>query len=456
MLDGREERAGEEQAGRRDRRPSRGRGRARRRDPRRDRCVVDVLSDRALSLRGVRAAGDRNALARRSQVARSAIRSVLIRSVAGEQVTDAATTSLLRLRWIPLWPRGDSRCSVRSIGPTARDAMRFPRHRQGTRPLRPISARVNGARSPDDEHRLARRHDGGRLGAAHRLRAAPHRPPREGAGVAARLRRSARCCCSTRTTSATSRARTSASGRATRARAACCCRARATRCCGTSARPPSTTSCTRRGCPSRAGRPASPRCAARCRARPACRTRSPARIHRELAERGLAGEPLGIDLTDMETLYSLQRQGIETADAQPVMMRARAIKTPDEIALLEHAAAIVDAVYEEIYRMLRPGVREHEIVAVAMQLLFELGSEQVEAINAVSGDRCNPHPHVFSRPPAAPRRPGLLRRHPLVHGLPHLLLPHVQRRRRHAVADRRLQAVPRVARHRRSSSSGPA
>ena len=43
--------------------------------------------------------------------------------------------------------------------------------------------------------------------------------------------------------------------------------------------------------------------------------------------------------------------------------------------------------------MLRPGIREHEIVARAMQMLFELGSEQVEAINAVSGDRCNPHPH---------------------------------------------------------------
>src|SRR5215468_6025753 len=120
------------------------------------------------------------------------------------------------------------------------------------------------------------------------------------------------------------------------------------------------------------------------------------RIQRELAERGLAAEPLGIDLTDMETLYSLHRQGIETADAQPVMMRARAIKTADEIALLDHAAAMVDAVYEEIYRMLRPGVREHEIVARAMQIAFELGSEQVEAINAVSGDRCNPHPHVFS------------------------------------------------------------
>ena len=78
------------------------------------------------------------------------------------------------------------------------------------------------------------------------------------------------------------------------------------------------------------------------------------------------------------------------------MLEARKIKTPDEIALLDQSAGLVDAVYEEIYRMLRPGVYEHEIVARAQQLLFEMGSEQVEAINAVSGDRCNPHPHVFS------------------------------------------------------------
>ncbi|MGH2916706.1 MAG: M24 family metallopeptidase [Solirubrobacteraceae bacterium] len=116
----------------------------------------------------------------------------------------------------------------------------------------------------------------------------------------------------------------------------------------------------------------------------------------ELRQHGLEREPLGLDLTDMETLASLHRAGIETADAQPVMLAARAIKTADEIALLDHAAAIVDAVYERIYELLRPGVREHEIVAEAHRLLFELGSEHVEAINAVSGDRCNPHPHVFS------------------------------------------------------------
>jgi Xaa-Pro aminopeptidase len=119
-------------------------------------------------------------------------------------------------------------------------------------------------------------------------------------------------------------------------------------------------------------------------------------IFDELRERGLEKEPLGIDLTDMETLASLHRRGIPTSNAQPVLLAARKIKTEDEIALLDHAAAIVDAVYERIYELLRPGIREHEIVAEAQRLLFELGSEQVEAINAVSGERCNPHPHVFS------------------------------------------------------------
>lgn len=115
-----------------------------------------------------------------------------------------------------------------------------------------------------------------------------------------------------------------------------------------------------------------------------------------LQDAGVADQPLGIDLSDMETLASLHRRGIATADAQPVLQAARKIKTEDEIALLDQAAGIVDAVYEQIYRSLRPGVSERDVVADAHRLLFELGSEQVEAINAVSGDRGNPHPHVFS------------------------------------------------------------
>jgi Xaa-Pro aminopeptidase len=119
-------------------------------------------------------------------------------------------------------------------------------------------------------------------------------------------------------------------------------------------------------------------------------------IESELRERGLADEPIGADVLDMTTVLALQRKGIALTDSQPIMLEARKIKSEDELALLDQAAGIVDAVYEQIFRTLRPGMTESQVVAEAMKLLFELGSEHVEAINAISGDRCSPHPHTFS------------------------------------------------------------
>jgi Xaa-Pro aminopeptidase len=77
-------------------------------------------------------------------------------------------------------------------------------------------------------------------------------------------------------------------------------------------------------------------------------------------------------------------------------MEARRVKTDDEIRLLTHAASMVDAAYEELYRFLRPGVRENECVGLVAKTLYDLGSEYVEGVNAISGERCSPHPHVFS------------------------------------------------------------
>jgi len=56
----------------------------------------------------------------------------------------------------------------------------------------------------------------------------------------------------------------------------------------------------------------------------------------------------------------------------------------------------VDAVYHMIWEDLKPGVRENDIVARANKMLYEMGSDDVEAINAISGERCNPHPHNFT------------------------------------------------------------
>jgi Xaa-Pro aminopeptidase len=124
--------------------------------------------------------------------------------------------------------------------------------------------------------------------------------------------------------------------------------------------------------------------------------RAVAEIVSELTAAGVAGMPLGVDIAETPMMLELLRAGVEVRDAQQVMLDARLIKSPDEIALLSTAAAMVDGVYQDIAEALKPGIRENEIVALANKRLYEMGSDDVEAINAVSGERCNPHPHNFS------------------------------------------------------------
>jgi Xaa-Pro dipeptidase len=115
-----------------------------------------------------------------------------------------------------------------------------------------------------------------------------------------------------------------------------------------------------------------------------------------LRDAGLADEPVGVDIVEPAFLFEMQRQGLQVVDCQQAMLDARVIKNIDEIVLLTQAAAMVDGVYADIVDALRPGVRENEIVALANKRLYEMGSDQVEAVNAISGERCNPHPHNFT------------------------------------------------------------
>ena len=115
-----------------------------------------------------------------------------------------------------------------------------------------------------------------------------------------------------------------------------------------------------------------------------------------LEEEGVAGMPVGVDVVEPPMMFELQKAGIEVRDGQQVMLEARQIKSADEITLLNIAAAMVDGVYQDIYEALKPGIRENEVVALANKRLYELGSDDVEAINAISGERCNPHPHNFT------------------------------------------------------------
>jgi len=120
------------------------------------------------------------------------------------------------------------------------------------------------------------------------------------------------------------------------------------------------------------------------------------KIRIELEERGLLNEPVGVDMVELPVLFALQAEGIKVVDGQQLMQAARLIKTQDEITLLNTACMMVDAAYEELYRAMKPGMRENECVGLVNKVLYDLGSEHVEGVNAISGERCNPHPHVYT------------------------------------------------------------
>jgi Xaa-Pro dipeptidase len=115
-----------------------------------------------------------------------------------------------------------------------------------------------------------------------------------------------------------------------------------------------------------------------------------------LDEEGVGDMPLGVDVVEPPMLFALQKEGIEIRDGQQTMLAAREVKNIDELTLLNMAAAMVDGVYQDIAEALKPGVQESQIVGLATKRLYEMGSDCVEAINSISGERCSPHPHNFT------------------------------------------------------------
>ena len=115
-----------------------------------------------------------------------------------------------------------------------------------------------------------------------------------------------------------------------------------------------------------------------------------------LREAGVADMPVGVDIIEPPMMFELEKAGLKIVDGQQIMLEAREIKSADEIALLNRAAAMVDGAYHLIHEQLKPGVRENDIVAEVNKFLYTHGSDDVEAVNAISGERCNPHPHNFT------------------------------------------------------------
>ncbi|HEU5437709.1 MAG TPA: Xaa-Pro peptidase family protein [Ktedonobacterales bacterium] len=118
-----------------------------------------------------------------------------------------------------------------------------------------------------------------------------------------------------------------------------------------------------------------------------------------LAARGLTRARVGLDEANIVFYRALRELAPELhiEDGDTPMQLARRIKLPEEIALLEEATALADAVTAAATAAVAEGQREADVAAEGMHTLFRLGGEYAHVMTpfVASGEHMAP-PHRIS------------------------------------------------------------
>ncbi len=102
---------------------------------------------------------------------------------------------------------------------------------------------------------------------------------------------------------------------------------------------------------------------------------------------GVVDLPLGIDWTGPNVVKALEKAGIEVVDGNIVMGEARMVKFDEEIELMRQAATCNEAGYGAVTSVLRPGMRENDLLAIFAKAMYEAGAEYAEGWCMGSGER---------------------------------------------------------------------
>jgi Xaa-Pro aminopeptidase len=96
-----------------------------------------------------------------------------------------------------------------------------------------------------------------------------------------------------------------------------------------------------------------------------------------LADLGVTGGRIGLDIATPSVFDNLARAlpSVEFVDVGPAMRDARTVKNEDEIELMRFASRVSDATMAAAIAAIEPGIRECEVLAVAMGVLFRHGAE---------------------------------------------------------------------------------
>jgi Xaa-Pro aminopeptidase len=114
---------------------------------------------------------------------------------------------------------------------------------------------------------------------------------------------------------------------------------------------------------------------------------------------GLDEATIGLDEMSYAQVEELKLAlpGATFGDADAVMQGVRLVKSPAELAVMQEASAIAEAVTEAAIAAIRPGVREYDVVAAAMHELYRLGGEMAHLATpfVASGEHMSP-PNRFA------------------------------------------------------------
>ncbi|MGH2540907.1 MAG: M24 family metallopeptidase [Actinomycetota bacterium] len=115
-----------------------------------------------------------------------------------------------------------------------------------------------------------------------------------------------------------------------------------------------------------------------------------------LNDLGVAAGRIGVDQVNFSLVDAMRTHlpDLLPTDGDHLMQQVRLVKTDEEIAIIEEACAIGDAVTQRALDSTRAGRRENEVAGDAMQTLYYMGGEMAHVITpfVASGEHMSP-PH---------------------------------------------------------------
>ena len=109
-----------------------------------------------------------------------------------------------------------------------------------------------------------------------------------------------------------------------------------------------------------------------------------------LQEKGIGEKKLAIDRADLTMVLESQKCSLTLVEGQPIIERARSIKSVEEVSALKQSLRTCEASIVAMREKLEPGMRESDALAMMIKGSIERGGEYPETRLLSSGPRTNP------------------------------------------------------------------